>query len=236
MCSATMQRPAANSGPRCAARGSCRSARREAHRRVPRQVGRRSQAGGDAPLARAWSPLTLLVGDSRGGSAARDGVPSGGRGTPPMQRSTDRILTTHTGSLPRPAQLVELLEARDQREARAQPEYQGRVSAAVQDAVGRQAETGIDVLTDGEMGRVAFSWYATERLTGFDGPRRSVMERVEAQMFPEFYAAMSPMTLGLPACTGPITWRGPEYIRQDIATLREALDGVSHAEVFMPAV
>src|SRR5205823_12953726 len=86
-----------------------------------------------------------------------------------MRRSTERILTTHTGSLPRPPELLEILEGRDQREARAQPNYDQRVKAAVIAAVQQQADAGIDVLTDGEMGRVAFSWYATERLTGFDG-------------------------------------------------------------------
>jgi 5-methyltetrahydropteroyltriglutamate--homocysteine methyltransferase len=154
-----------------------------------------------------------------------------------MKRSTDRILTTHTGSLPRPPDLLQILEGRDQREARAQPEYAPRVEAAVKESVRKQIEVGIDIPNDGEMGRVAFSWYATERMTGFDGPGRSVMQRVEAQMFPEFYESMSvtPM-LSLPSCNGPITWRGPEYIQQDIATLKAALAGLSPTEVFMPAV
>ncbi|HEY3059547.1 MAG TPA: cobalamin-independent methionine synthase II family protein [Chloroflexota bacterium] len=153
-----------------------------------------------------------------------------------MQRSTERILTTHTGSLPRPKQLVELLEARDQREARAQPEYQTLVAEAVQDAVNRQAQTGIDVLTDGEMGRVAFSWYATERLNGFDGRRRSVMQRVEALLFPEYYESLGTPSLELPACNAPITWVGPTYIQQDIANLRAALGQVAPVEAFMPCV
>src|SRR5205823_5819897 len=103
-----------------------------------------------------------------------------------MQRSTERILTTHTGSLPRPPELLELLEGRDQRQARAQPDYEQRVSAAVRKAVQDQVRAGLDVVTDGEMGRVAFSWYATERLGGFDGPRRSVMQRVEPLLLPEY--------------------------------------------------
>src|ERR1051326_4221900 len=153
-----------------------------------------------------------------------------------MQRSVDRILTTHTGSLPRPPELRQILEGRDQREARAQPDYAPRVKEAVTQAVRRQADIGLDVITDGEMGRVAFSWYATERLTGFDGPPRSVMQRVETRMFPEFYDSLSTSQLGLPACNGPITWRGPEYIQQDIAMLRAALDGMQVTEAFMPAV
>ena len=153
-----------------------------------------------------------------------------------MKRSTERILTTHTGSLPRPPEMLEILEGRDQREARANPEYQPRVQAAVKRAVDQQVQAGIDIPSDGEMGRVAFSWYATERLTGFDGPRRSVMQRVEQDMFPEYYATVSSVGLNLPACNGPITWHGPEYIQQDIANLRAATDGVNTTEVFMPAV
>ena len=153
-----------------------------------------------------------------------------------MKRSTERILTTHTGSLPRPPELLEILEGHDQREARAHPDYAPRVQAAVKRAVEQQTQAGIDIPTDGEMGRVAFSWYATERLTGFDGPPRSVMQRVEQDLFPEFYAAVSVVGLNLPACNGPITWRGPEYIDQDIANLKAAMQGVAAEEVFMPAV
>ena len=153
-----------------------------------------------------------------------------------MHRSTERILTTHTGSLPRPPQLRHILQGRDQREARADPDYASRVEEAVAQAVRRQADAGLDVISDGEMGRVAFSWYATERLTGFDGPRRSVMQRVEPRLFPDFYASLGASQLELPACNGRVTWRGPEYIQQDIATLQAALRGVTATEVFMPAV
>jgi 5-methyltetrahydropteroyltriglutamate--homocysteine methyltransferase len=153
-----------------------------------------------------------------------------------MQRSTERILTTHTGSLPRPPEMLELLEGRDQRQARAQPEYEKRVAEAVSQAVRDQVQAGLDVVSDGEMGRVAFSWYATERLGGFDGPRRSVMQRVEPLLLPEYYASQPGFTLELPACNAPITWRGPTYIQRDIANLKAALNGTSRVEAFMPAV
>jgi 5-methyltetrahydropteroyltriglutamate--homocysteine methyltransferase len=151
-----------------------------------------------------------------------------------MHRSTDRILTTHAGSLPRPPEILELVEGRDQREV----EFDQRFADAVGAVVRRQVEMGIDVPTDGEMGRVGFSSYATERLTGFDGERRPMTGQVERGMFPEFYAdAMGPSAgIGWPACNGPISWRGPEFIRRDIATLREALAGSEPTEVFMPAV
>jgi 5-methyltetrahydropteroyltriglutamate--homocysteine methyltransferase len=153
-----------------------------------------------------------------------------------MKRSTERILTTHTGSLPRPPALLDLLEGREQREARAHPDYERRVAEAVAQAVRQQSDTGIDVLTDGEMGRVAFSWYATERISGFDGPKRSVMQRVEPLLFPEYYESMGALPLDLPACNGPIAWRGPEYIQQDIVNLQAALRDVDAIEAFMPAV
>ena len=151
-----------------------------------------------------------------------------------MHRSTDRILTTHAGSLPRPPEILELVEGRDQRDV----QFDQRFADAVGAVVRRQVEMGIDVPTDGEMGRVGFSSYATERLTGFDGERRPMTGQVERSMFPEFYAeAMGPGAgIGWPACNGPITWRGPEFIQRDIATLRASLEGLEPTEVFMPAV
>ena len=120
-----------------------------------------------------------------------------------MKRNTDRVLTTHTGSLPRPTELLEILEGHDQREARAHPDYEPRVQRALRDAVRKQVEAGLDVITDGEMGRVAFSWYATERLTGFDGPTRTVFQRVEPLLFPEFYSAQTQPALALAAAGCP---------------------------------
>jgi 5-methyltetrahydropteroyltriglutamate--homocysteine methyltransferase len=155
-----------------------------------------------------------------------------------MKRSTERILTTHAGSLPRPSEVLDLVEGRDQREVSEIPGAGQVVDEAVHAVVRRQLDAGIDVLSDGEMGRVGFSSYATERLSGFDGPRRPTAASVERGMFPEFYAefVQGPTRPPFPACDGPITWRGPEFIQRDIATLRAALQGVSPTDVFMPAV
>ncbi len=149
-----------------------------------------------------------------------------------MQRSTQRVLTSHAGSLPRPREVLDLVEGRDQREVQASPVIQ----EAVNDVVRRQLELGIDVPSDGEMGRVGFSSYMTERLTGFDGPLRR-MEQVERNQYPEYFASLpSPGAPGFPSCNGPITWRGPEFIERDIATFRAALRGQQAVEAFMPAV
>ena len=155
-----------------------------------------------------------------------------------MKRSTERMLTTHAGSLPRPREVLDLVEGRDQREVSSTPGADRVVDQAVHSVVRQQLDAGIDVLSDGEMGRVGFSSYATERLTGFDGVRRPMGDPVERAMFPEFYAelAQRPSRPPFPACDGPITWRGPEFIERDIATLRGALQGVSPEDVFMPAV
>jgi 5-methyltetrahydropteroyltriglutamate--homocysteine methyltransferase len=153
-----------------------------------------------------------------------------------MKRSSERILTTHAGSLPRPRDVLDLVEGRDQREVRATPDADRVIAEAVKDAVRKQVHAGIDVPTDGEMGRVGFSAYATERLTGFDGTLQPMPPQVERTLFPEFYAETALNPLQFAACNGPITWRGPSFIQRDIATLRAALEDVAPAEVFMPAV
>src|SRR5689334_337518 len=81
-----------------------------------------------------------------------------------MQRSVDRILTTHTGSLPRPPDLLPALLASDPTRV-----DRNRVEAAVQEAVGRQVAAGIDIVSDGEMSKPGFAHYVTARLTGFGG-------------------------------------------------------------------
>src|ERR1700694_3726607 len=102
-----------------------------------------------------------------------------------MKRSTDRILTTHAGSLPRPREILDLVEGRDQREVLATPGADRLIGEAGKSVISRQGQTGLDVPTDGEMGRVGFSSYATERLTGFDGERRPMQPQVEMGIFPE---------------------------------------------------
>lgn len=156
-----------------------------------------------------------------------------------MKRSTERILTTHAGSLPRPSEVLQLVEGRDQRQVLAQPGAAELIDAAIRVAVDKQADVGIDVPSDGEMGRVGFSAYVTERLSGFDGAPRPMAAPVERSMFPEFYAEVAAGPGGgfqWPACNGPITWRGPEGIQRDIASFRAALSSASTVEAFMPAV
>jgi 5-methyltetrahydropteroyltriglutamate--homocysteine methyltransferase len=155
-----------------------------------------------------------------------------------VKRSTDRILTTHAGSLPRPREVLELVEGRDQREVLAREGAAELIAQAIKSAVQKQVDVGIDMPSDGEMGRVGFSAYVTERLTGFEGEPRPMSGQVERSLFPEFYAqpGFGPTGLQFPTCNGPITWRGPEFIQRDIATFQGALGSVSPVEAFMPAV
>ena len=85
-----------------------------------------------------------------------------------MKRSTDRILTTHVGSLPRPDDLRALIQKKQQGEAIDEAAFAARVKTAVAETVQRQAETGIDIVADGEMGRIGFIPYVNERLSGIE--------------------------------------------------------------------
>ncbi len=153
-----------------------------------------------------------------------------------MKRSTQRILTTHTGSLPRPPDLILAVAGRDQREVRAQPDFERQVQAAVADAVRKQAATGVDIINDGEMSKSGFQTYVTERITGLDGPSRPQPPWIETHLFPEYFQSVGPVSYSGPACTGPVAWRGDACVQHDIADLKAALQGVSSGEVFMPAV
>jgi 5-methyltetrahydropteroyltriglutamate--homocysteine methyltransferase len=163
-----------------------------------------------------------------------------------MRRSADRILTTHCGSLARPADLLDMMRARLAGEPCDEDAYARRVRGAVTESVKRQVESGIDVPTDGEQGKVGFSAYVRERLTGFEpkpvaGPP-GWAEEVAA--FPEYYAqyfghAMlgGSITGGVRLrCTGPVSYRGHAAVRRDIENLKAALAGLAPADAFMPAV
>ena len=165
-----------------------------------------------------------------------------------MKRSTERILTTHVGSLPRPPDLLAMIEAKERGapfDARA---LATRIESAVAEVVRRQAECGIDILADGEMGRFGFIPYVNERLTGIEPRPNSARAGGWAQSrehlaFPEYYAwaAQMPGTAGRApptswVCTGPISYRGRAALERDIADLKAALAAVSAEEAFMPAV
>ncbi|HEV8679123.1 MAG TPA: cobalamin-independent methionine synthase II family protein [Stellaceae bacterium] len=164
-----------------------------------------------------------------------------------MKRSTDRILTTHAGSLPRPDDLRAMIMKKQQGEAIDDGAFAARVKTAIAETVKRQTDAGIDIVGDGEMGRIGFIPYVNERLAGIE-PARSELanywnESREYKAFPAFYAwaAAQPGAAGTAgrtrwACTGPVSYKGMAALQEDIATLKAALAGQRYEEAFMPAV
>src|SRR5690242_11704504 len=153
-----------------------------------------------------------------------------------MKLSTDRILTTHVGSLPRPKPLAELLMLKDKGEAYDREALERSVRDAVADIVRRQAETGIDIVDDGEMSKPGYSTYIADRLTGFSGhaPRKPPLDTRD---YPAFNAAMArmtgPQTLRRANCVGEIALRDRRAFEEDVANLQAALQGRRYVEAFM---
>ncbi|HWC29290.1 MAG TPA: cobalamin-independent methionine synthase II family protein [Dehalococcoidia bacterium] len=152
-----------------------------------------------------------------------------------MKRSTDRILTTHTGSLPRPPELIESLRKLDTGESVDQALLQRQTRDAVNQTVKLQRTSGIDVVNDGEEGKVGYSTYIKDRCTGFEGENRSTMVQAEGRDFPDWAAARPRPSFTRPACDGPIAWKDFDAVKRDIENLRAAAEGSGAAEVFMTA-
>jgi 5-methyltetrahydropteroyltriglutamate--homocysteine methyltransferase len=158
-----------------------------------------------------------------------------------MKRSTDAILTTHTGSLPRPDDLVDLLYAEEAGEATDATALRARVRSAVADSVREQIGAGIDVVNDGEMSKVSYSTYVNARLTGFEShvhvPRRP---RPDAAAFPRYAEWNAQQQQGAArikrfACMGPVKYVGHAQLQTDIDNLKSALADSPATEAFMTA-
>ena len=152
-----------------------------------------------------------------------------------MKRSTERILTTHTGSLPRPDDLTAMLEALDTGAPPEPAAFDARVRRAVDDVVREQVSAGVDVVNDGEQGKVGYSTYVRHRLTGFGG--RSVpTPRSDWADFPKAAArAERRSTVARPTCNGPIEWQDRTAVEKDTANLTAAVAGTTATEAFMTA-
>ena len=152
-----------------------------------------------------------------------------------MKRSTDRILTTHTGSLPRSHDLTTMLEALDTGTLSDTGAFEAAVRRAVAEVVRLQTDAGVDVVSDGEQGKVGYSTYVRHRLTGFGG-QSTVAKRADWADFPEAAArGERRSTVARPACNGPIEWKDRTAVQKDVATFRAALEGVQPTEAFMTA-
>jgi 5-methyltetrahydropteroyltriglutamate--homocysteine methyltransferase len=152
-----------------------------------------------------------------------------------MKRSTDRILTTHTGSLPRPADLLKVI-ADQEAGAAESASARAHVKAAVADIVRKQLETGVDIVNDGEMGKPSYSTYVKDRLSGYGGETTLLPIRDLAE-FPEFAERF--MRDGViehlkrPACTGPVAYTNLEPLQRDLDNLKAAVAARHPAEAFM---
>ena len=162
-----------------------------------------------------------------------------------MKRSTERILTTHVGSLARPVSLLDIMKEKENGRPYDHDAYAREVSAAVADRVRRQVESGIDIVTDGEMSKTSFLGYVKDRLGGFVpdmGPSKMAPTwKAEVDQFPEYYAeyfkkySATVTPLRRLICKGPISYVGQDLLKIDIDNLKAAVRDFNVTEVFMPS-
>ncbi len=170
-----------------------------------------------------------------------------------MKTSTQRILTTHTGSLPRPPDLVAALNRKELGEAFDRAAFDARVRRAIDEIVRQQADTGIDVVDDGEHSKVNWMAYARARLSGLeeiDSPPTFRGATRDSRAFPGTYEDMRVMLAGrsgalvakrtvrpkAQVCSGPITYVGHDELKADIANLKASLNGVKVEDAFVTAI
>lgn len=155
-----------------------------------------------------------------------------------MKTSTERILTTHVGSLPRSAAVTEVVFAREREEALDEEAARHCISEAVVDIVARQADIGIDVVSDGEMSKISYATYIKDRITGFEGdsPREPP---ADLEAFPSFLERQAKSggtpSYKRPCCVGPIAVKDLSHAEEDIANFQRGLDQVNVADAFMNA-
>jgi len=176
-----------------------------------------------------------------------------------MKRSTDRILTTHTGSLPRTEAVLAMLQQAVQGTAPSPDEFEAAVRDGVTEVVRRQVQAGLDVVNDGEMSKYSFNSYHTDRLSGFsikeipvpaDAPPARGPIGLEAEEYPEFFerwafnaGTRAVRAAGLPGraiasrvCTEPVAYTGTAALERDIKNVLAAAEGTAATEVFMSAL
>ena len=157
-----------------------------------------------------------------------------------MKRSVEHILTTHTGSLPRPAKLVELMFAKEEGRAVDTRLLSEEVRRSVREVVEHQRGVGIDVVSDGEMSKPSYATYVTERLSGFGGisDRPKLSDILEHPNVASHYfndPGVQRLNMNRPACNGPVARRGMAEAEADISNFKQALAAVPVEDAFMTA-
>jgi 5-methyltetrahydropteroyltriglutamate--homocysteine methyltransferase len=155
-----------------------------------------------------------------------------------MKRSAERFLTTHTGSLPRPADLIRMMFAREEGVPVDAAALAARVSAAVDEVVRTQVECGLDIVNDGEMSKPSYATYIKDRLHGFGGESHALVYQDLAE-FPELarrvFGDPGRSRRRTPACTGPIAVRDPHAAQADADVVTAALGRAKAGEGFLSA-
>jgi len=153
-----------------------------------------------------------------------------------MQRSTDRFLTTHTGSLPRPDDLIKSMFAKEEGVPVDPAALEQRVAEAVAEVVRKQSEAGIDVINDGEMSKPSYATYIKDRLAGFGGEGNTFVYQ-DLAAFPRLekkvFGDPGRSRRKTPACNAPIAVRDPDAARIDVTHLKAALASVTAREGFL---
>jgi 5-methyltetrahydropteroyltriglutamate--homocysteine methyltransferase len=155
-----------------------------------------------------------------------------------MQRSVDRILTTHTGSLPRPEGVPLPGTAAAAIAANDEDDTEAQIRDAVTAVVRKQVEVGVDVVNDGEMSKPSYATYVTSRLSGFESAPAPTVSLPEAEEFPEYFGRLYQeitSAVSNPSCTGPVAYEDHAQVERDLANLRVATAGVAATEAFMTA-
>jgi 5-methyltetrahydropteroyltriglutamate--homocysteine methyltransferase len=152
---------------------------------------------------------------------------------------SDRILTTHVGSLPRPQEVVDLLFAQDRGEASDPQKFDATIRKAVAEAIQKQSEAGIDIVSDGEMGKISYATYIRHRLTGFEPgqvPRATPQDLDDYPEYRDKIAASGATPKYIrPICKAPIKVKSLEPLHQDIARMKDALSKAQVTDGFMTA-
>jgi 5-methyltetrahydropteroyltriglutamate--homocysteine methyltransferase len=152
-----------------------------------------------------------------------------------MLHSTERILTTHTGSLPRPAKVVELMLAEKAHPGSATAALDAAVRDAIAEVAKRQIACGLDIINDGEQGRTDYTVHVLDRLCGYEGPSSPPLGTGEPE-FPELAALLSQFASPFqhrPACNGPVGWKDFAAAQADIARSQAILAKSGARELFM---
>ncbi|MDP7342900.1 MAG: epoxyalkane--coenzyme M transferase, partial [Alphaproteobacteria bacterium] len=155
-----------------------------------------------------------------------------------MELSTERILTTHVGSLPRALDLSDMLIKKEFSEAQDEAAFENRVREAVGDVVARQVAAGIDIVSDGEMSKIGYATYIKDRCTGFSGDsaRRAPADLAQ---YPDYMAKAAAMgqapKIMRPVCSAEIRIEERAPLERDIASLHAALEGSGAVQGFMNA-